>query len=74
MRVNAGGFVDGLRAGRALIERYPRESRRKLAARFCEVWQWRQANGALRDMVWRGFTAAGACGLDHVAAGQLCGP
>ena len=40
---------------RALIERYPKESRRKLSARVCEAWQWRQANGALRDMVCRGM-------------------
>jgi transposase len=40
---------------RALVERYPRESRRKLSVRLCEAWQWRQANGALRDMVCRGL-------------------
>ena len=40
---------------RALIERYPKESRRKLSARICEAWQWRQSNGALRDMVCRGM-------------------
>jgi hypothetical protein len=40
---------------RSLIERYPSESRRKLSARLCEAWQWRQANGALRDMVCRGM-------------------
>ena len=40
---------------RSLIERYPGESRRKLSARLCEAWQWRQANGALRDMVCRGL-------------------
>src|SRR6516165_9447843 len=40
---------------RALIERYPGESRRKLSVRLCEAWQWRQANGALRDMVCRGL-------------------
>ena len=40
---------------RALIERYPNESRRTLSTQFCEVWQWRQANGALRDMVCRGL-------------------
>jgi hypothetical protein len=40
---------------RALIERYPKESRRKLSVRICEAWQWRQANGALRDMVCRGM-------------------
>jgi len=40
---------------RTLIERYPQESRRKLSTRICEAWQWRQANGALRDMVCRGM-------------------
>ena len=40
---------------RALIERYPRDSRRKLSTRLCEEWQWRQSNGALRDMVCRGL-------------------
>jgi len=38
---------------RALIERHPGESRRKLSVRLCEAWQWQQANGALRDMVCR---------------------
>jgi hypothetical protein len=38
---------------RALIERYPQDSRRKLSTRLCEAWQWRQANGTLRDMVCR---------------------
>jgi hypothetical protein len=32
-----------------------RLSRRKLSAKLCEVWQWKQANGALRDMVCRGL-------------------
>src|SRR5258706_2129361 len=40
---------------RTLIERYPNESRRTLSAKLCEAWQWRQANGALRDMVCRGM-------------------
>ena len=40
---------------RALIEGHPGESRRKLSVRLCEAWQWRQANGALRDMVCRGL-------------------
>jgi hypothetical protein len=40
---------------RAPIERYPNESRRTLSTQLCEVWQWRQANGALRDMVCRGL-------------------
>jgi hypothetical protein len=39
----------------SLIERHPNDSRRKLSTRLCEVWQWRQANGALRDMVCRGM-------------------
>jgi hypothetical protein len=38
---------------RALIERHPTASRRKLSTELCEAWQWRQANGALRDMVCR---------------------
>ena len=40
---------------RRLIERHPKESRRKLSVRLCEAWQWRQTNGALRDMVCRGM-------------------
>src|SRR5260370_458989 len=36
---------------RALIEQHPQESRRTLSTKLCEAWQWRQANGALRDMV-----------------------
>ena len=36
---------------RELIAAHPGESRRTL----CEAWQWRQANGALRDMVCRGM-------------------
>src|SRR5450432_4158933 len=40
---------------RALIERHPNQSRRTLSTQLCEAWQWRQANGALRDMVCRGM-------------------
>jgi hypothetical protein len=40
---------------RELIARHPRLSRRQLSAKLCEAWQWRQANGALRDMVCRGL-------------------
>jgi len=40
---------------RALIGRHPNESRRKLSTALCEAWQWRQSNGALRDMVCRGL-------------------
>ena len=38
-----------------LIAAHPRESRRTLSTKLCEAWQWRQANGALRDMVCRGL-------------------
>ena len=40
---------------RALIEQHPGDSRRKLSTRLCEAWDWRQSNGALRDMVCRGL-------------------
>ena len=40
---------------RDLIARHPGLSRRKLSAKLCEAWQWKQANGALRDMVCRGL-------------------
>jgi Domain of unknown function (DUF4338) len=40
---------------RELIAAHPRASRRKLSQKLCEAWQWKQANGALRDMVCRGL-------------------
>ena len=40
---------------RALIDRLPNQSRRTLSKQLCDAWQWRQANGALRDMVCRGL-------------------
>lgn len=40
---------------RRLIAEHPKASRRKLSAKLCEAWQWRQTNGALRDMVCRGL-------------------
>jgi len=40
---------------RQLIAGNPRASRRRLSAKLCEAWEWRQANGALRDMVCRGL-------------------
>ena len=40
---------------RQLIAENPGASRRRLSARLCEAWQWKQANGALRDMVCRGL-------------------
>jgi uncharacterized protein DUF4338 len=40
---------------RALIEQHPTASRRRLSTLLCEAWDWRQSNGALRDMVCRGL-------------------
>jgi hypothetical protein len=40
---------------RELIAIHPRASRRRLSQKLCEAWQWKQANGALRDMVCRGL-------------------
>jgi hypothetical protein len=36
-----------------MIAAHPGESRRTLSKKLCEAWQWKQANGALRDMVCR---------------------
>ena len=38
-----------------LIAAHPRASRRRLSQKLCEAWQWKQPNGALRDMVCRGL-------------------
>ncbi len=40
---------------RELIRQHPQASRRRLSQLLCEAWDWRQANGALRDMVCRGM-------------------
>jgi len=40
---------------RQLIADHPELSRWKLSRLLCEIWQWKQANGALRDMVCRGM-------------------
>lgn len=40
---------------RQFIAENPDLSRRKLSAKVCEVWGWKQANGVLRDMVCRGL-------------------
>lgn len=40
---------------REFIAAHPGVSRRKLSEKLCEAWNWRQANGALRDMVCRGL-------------------
>jgi hypothetical protein len=38
-----------------LIADNPSSSRRDLSKKLCEAWNWRQANGSLRDMVCRGL-------------------
>ena len=43
---------------RALQAAYPDASRRALSQRLCEHWDWRQPNGALRDMVARSLLLA----------------
>jgi hypothetical protein len=40
---------------RELIAAHPQASRRRLSQKLCEAWQWKQANGALCDMVCRGL-------------------
>ena len=40
---------------RNLLAEHPNASRRALSTKLCEAWQWKQANGALRDMVCRGL-------------------
>ncbi len=40
---------------RQIIALNPRASRRKLSVLVCQAWDWRQANGAWRDMVCRGL-------------------
>jgi hypothetical protein len=40
---------------RQLIANQPELSRWKLSRQLCEAWQWKQANGALRDMLCRGL-------------------
>jgi Domain of unknown function (DUF4338) len=51
-RVVTTGDVTSIRQ---LIAENPGASRRKLSEKLCEAWQWKQANGALRDMVCRGL-------------------
>jgi hypothetical protein len=40
---------------RQLIGSHPTASRHELSRLLCEAWNWRQANGVLRDMVCRGL-------------------
>src|SRR5260221_7193244 len=40
---------------RQLIVSYPEDGRCALSRRLCEAWNWKQANGAPRDMICRGL-------------------
>jgi hypothetical protein len=44
---------DDLETIRTLLKAHPEASRRAFSQRLCEHWDWRQANGALRDRVCR---------------------
>ena len=52
---------------RQLIADHPQASRRALSKKLCEAWQWRQANGALSDMVCRSLLVL----LERAGAIQL---
>src|SRR5436305_335788 len=43
---------------REFIAAHPELSRCALSRQVCEAWQWKQANGALREMVCRGLMLA----------------
>src|SRR5215207_4185719 len=47
--------TDDVTSIRQLIAENPGASRRRLSEKLCEVWQWKQTNGALCDMVCRGL-------------------
>jgi hypothetical protein len=47
--------ADELKFIKQLIAHHPNASRRQLSKRICEAWDWRQANGHLKDMVCRGL-------------------
>src|ERR671919_40762 len=47
--------ADDVTSIRQLIAENPEASRRRLSEKLCEAWQWKQANGALCDMVCRGL-------------------
>ncbi|MGD9202471.1 MAG: DUF4338 domain-containing protein [Chitinispirillia bacterium] len=40
---------------KALIRNNPHDSRRILSKKLCQEWNWKQANGSLRDMYCRSF-------------------
>ena len=55
---------------REFIREHPHSSRWKLSRQLCEALGWKQANGALRDVVCRGLMLMLAAGRrDRVATG-----
>jgi hypothetical protein len=51
----------------AKIEQHPNASR-QLSTRLCEAWQWRQCNGALRDILqtpWTPVDGGAGCSCPH---------
>ena len=50
-RISAGDIA----SIRRIIAQHPQASRRQLSVSVCQAWDWRQANGAWRDMVCRGL-------------------
>lgn len=47
--------TDDIEFIRELIAENPNDSRRALSQKLCRAWNWVQPNGALREMVCRGF-------------------
>src|SRR4029077_17447542 len=47
--------ADDVASIRQLIAENSGASRRRLSEKLCESWQWKQANGAWRAIVCRGF-------------------
>ncbi len=47
--------TDDIEFIKRLIAENPVDSRRALSKKLCKAWKWVQPNGALRDMVCRGF-------------------
>jgi Domain of unknown function (DUF4338) len=53
-----------------LVARHAGKSRRRLSASLCEAWEWREPNGALRDMVARGLMLA-LCRAGYIELPQI---
>jgi hypothetical protein len=50
--------ADDIASIRRIIDQNPRASRRQLSVLVCQAWDWRQTNGAWRDMVCRSLMLA----------------